>query len=133
MTDKIKEATLQEMSDIGQEIQQTPDDLLRQSEREGWRYAKECEAEVRRLSVEQKPELVAVIGNWGRVEWADGVYPQIGDRMYSAPPSKPWVSLTDDEIIKIVRERGWGQSYFNLTEIIEFTGTIEAALRSKNT
>lgn len=46
---------------------------------------------------------------------------------------KPWVSLTDDEIIKIVRERGWGQSYFNLTEIIEFTGTIEAELRSKNT
>ena len=28
---------------------QTPDDLLRQSEREGWRHAKECGAEVKRL------------------------------------------------------------------------------------
>lgn len=28
----------------------TPDDLLRQSEREGWRWAKECEAEVVRLT-----------------------------------------------------------------------------------
>ena len=37
---------------------------------------------------EQEPELVGVIGNWGRVEWADGVYPQMGDRLYSAPPSK---------------------------------------------
>lgn len=27
---------------------------------------------------------VATIGNWGRVEWADNVYPQLGDRMYAA-------------------------------------------------
>jgi hypothetical protein len=45
-----KEATLQEISDIGQEIAQTPDDLLRQSEREGWRWARECEAEVVRVT-----------------------------------------------------------------------------------
>lgn len=31
---------------------QTPDDLLRQSEREGWRYAKELEGEVLRLNKE---------------------------------------------------------------------------------
>jgi hypothetical protein len=57
-----KESTLQEISDIGQwgtsdmahrsgglSVEQTPYDLLRQSEREGWRYAKECEAEIKRL------------------------------------------------------------------------------------
>ncbi len=27
---------------------------------------------------------IAKIGNWGRVEWADNVYPQIGDRLYAA-------------------------------------------------
>ena len=27
---------------------------------------------------------VATIGNWGRVEWSDNVYPQIGDKMYAA-------------------------------------------------
>jgi hypothetical protein len=26
---------------------------------------------------------VATIGNWGRVEWSDNVYPQIGDKMYA--------------------------------------------------
>lgn len=27
---------------------------------------------------------IATIGNWGRVEWADNVYPQLGDRLYAA-------------------------------------------------
>jgi len=27
---------------------------------------------------------VATIGNWGRVKWADDVYPQFGDKMYAA-------------------------------------------------
>jgi len=45
----LKEHVLQKISDIGQDIEQTPNDLLRQSEREGWRYAKECEAEIKRL------------------------------------------------------------------------------------
>jgi len=27
---------------------------------------------------------VATIGNWGRVEWSDNVYPQLGDKMYAA-------------------------------------------------
>jgi hypothetical protein len=34
---------------VGLTDEQTPDDILRQSEREGWRYAKECEAEIKRL------------------------------------------------------------------------------------
>ena len=45
---------------------------------------------------EPEPEVVAVIGNWGRVEWRDGVYPQLGDRMYSAPPHRK--PLTNEEI-----------------------------------
>ena len=42
---------------------QTPDDLLRQSEREGWRYAKECEAEVKRLrqALEQPSDIEAAV------------------------------------------------------------------------
>jgi hypothetical protein len=27
---------------------------------------------------------VATIGNWGRVDWANNVYPQLGDKMYAA-------------------------------------------------
>jgi len=26
---------------------------------------------------------IATIGNWGRVEWSDNVYPQLGDKMYA--------------------------------------------------
>jgi len=48
-----------------------------------------------RKEPEQERFLVATIGNWGRVEWADGVIPSIGDKMYSAPPK--WVGLTGHE------------------------------------
>lgn len=27
---------------------------------------------------------IATIGNWGRVEWKDNVYPQLGDKLYAA-------------------------------------------------
>lgn len=57
---------------------------------------------------EQEPTAVAVIGNWGRVEWLDGVYPQLGDRMYSAPfRRKPWVGLTHEHLADcILKSRG---------------------------
>jgi hypothetical protein len=75
---------------------------------------------------EQEPELVAVIGNWGRVERVDGVYPQIGDRMYSAPPSKLWVSLTDEEMQQTCYQT------FSLDPYI-IARAIEAKLKEKNT
>ena len=37
---------------------------------------------------EQERFHVATIGNWGRVEWVDGVFPSVGDKMYSAPPQE---------------------------------------------
>jgi hypothetical protein len=76
---------------------------------------------------EQERFLVATIGNWGRVEWADGVFPSLGDKMYSAP--RTWVGLTDEEI----------QSEWVLTpqndkaEGIWFGRRIEAKLKEKNT
>jgi hypothetical protein len=56
-------------------------DLLRQSEREGWRYAKECEAEIERLKVI--------------------IYEFEGD-----DPPKPWVGLTDEEEIELDEKYG---------------------------
>lgn len=54
--------------------EQTLDDLLRQSEREGWRYAKECEAEVKRLT-DLNRQLVAAAKELGAAddvhEWDD--------------------------------------------------------------
>ena len=44
---------------------QTPDELLRQSEREGWRYSKELEHEIKRLEAElAKPEQPQSMDEW---------------------------------------------------------------------
>lgn len=37
---------------------------------------------IRLLANELGP--IATIGNWGRVEWKDNVYPQLGDKLYAA-------------------------------------------------
>lgn len=127
MTDKIKEATLQEMSDIGQEIQQTPDDLLRQSEREGWRYAKECEAEVRRLSVEQKILSLRLDIGGGFAKAVARFGSQV-EFVSHELPSKPWVSLTEEEINEAAHHCVKSGQSVNAA-----IRAIEAALRSKNT
>ena len=76
------------------------------------------------LNYEPEPErfLVATIGNWGRVEWADGVFPSLGDKMYSAP--RTWVGLTDEEVMAIA---------FNFDVPSLVIRTVEAKLKEKNT
>jgi hypothetical protein len=54
-----------------------------------------------RAAIEQA-QPVARIGNWGRVEWYDGIHPQLGDVMYSAPP--PRQPLTEGEIKPFVQK-----------------------------
>ncbi len=71
---------------------------------------------------EQERFLVATIGNWGRVEWVDGIFPSLGDKMYSAP--RTWVGLTDEEVKQLCLAAG--------TEPIEVR-LIEAKLKEKNT
>ena len=79
-----------------------------------------CPACDARKLPEQERFLVATIGNWGRVEWADGVFPSLGDKMYSAP--RTWVGLTEDEAFACQ-----GRDYF------ETYKAIEARLKEKNT
>ena len=69
---------------------------------------------------EQERFLVATIGNWGRVEWVDGIFPSLGDKMYSAP--RTWVGLTEDEAFACQ-----GRDYF------ETYKAIGAKLKEKNT
>ena len=47
---------------------------------------------------------VATIGNWGRVEWSDNVYPQLGDRMYAAIDLQKFAELIVQECIKLNRQ-----------------------------
>jgi hypothetical protein len=60
---------------------------------------------------------VATIGNWGRVEWADNVYPQIGDRMYAAVDLEKFAEL-------IVRECADMAESFHRHQY-DFTGNLE--------
>ena len=48
---------------------------------------------------------VATIGNWGRVEWADNVYPQLGDKMYAAVDLEKFAELIVQECIERVRRQ----------------------------
>ena len=51
-----------------------------------------------------------------------------GKKKHTAPPSKPWVSLTDEEIDYI-----WGVTPPDYENFFEFPRAIEAKLREKNT
>ena len=81
-----------------------------------------CPACDARKLPEQERFLVATIGNWGRVEWADGVFPSLGDKMYSDP--RTWVGLTDEEI-RLQWSEFWEAECHPW--VIEFARAIEAA------
>jgi hypothetical protein len=93
---------------------ETPEDLLRQSEREGWRYAKELEQELAKPEQTIVPfpsfmrkrieEAIDNAINPKGMSVHDGkatVYASDLQRMIAvidlAPPRKEWIGLTDDE------------------------------------
>ena len=78
---------------------------------------------------EQERFLVATIGNWGRVEWVDGVFPSLGDKMYSAP--RTWVGLTLDEVLDMART--FGAQPWPPNSCAALGKMIEAKLKEKNT
>ncbi len=48
---------------------------------------------IRELVKKLGPDPVGYIGNWGRVQWADNVYPQLGDQMYAAVDLQEFAEL----------------------------------------
>jgi hypothetical protein len=86
---------------------ETPDDLLRQSEREGWRYAKECEAEIKRLKELAEYRLQLLM---------------------KMPENKSWQGLTDEDIDDIAKNYALN----NPTTPTHFARAIEAKLKEKN-
>jgi hypothetical protein len=81
------------------------------------------------LSVEQEPVAAVELITIGSeqviaVAWLDSNAFKVGTKLYTAPPKREWVGLTDKEIF-YADNAGQG--------LIEFARAIEAALRSKNT
>jgi hypothetical protein len=58
-----------------------------------------------------------------------GAYvPDNAQPLYTAPPQRTWVGLTDEEIKTICSENGWDSSWQSL----RFARAIEAKLKQKN-
>ena len=91
-------------------------DLLRQSEQEGWRWARECEAEVKRLN---KEHLDAI----DRAYFA-GKQAGIAEAI-----KREWVELTDKEIEEIDDEVMKKPRNY----CVKFAHAISAALKERNT
>ena len=66
---------------------------------------------------------VGKVGNWGVIKWEDGIYPQMGDKLYSQP-----AELTDEEIVKIHNEiYGWN----GMADIKDFARAILRKVQEK--
>jgi hypothetical protein len=66
---------------------------------------------------------VAIVGDWGKVEWQEGVTPQLGAKLFASPSKREWVGLTDDEV----------EEAFNFPfHYRSFYKAVEAKLKEKN-
>ena len=62
---------------------------------------------------------------WFYAEWhPDGLTPQVAELLYTTPPQRTWVGLTDEDISEIVR---------GTHNTGSFVRAIEAKLKEKNT
>lgn len=90
----------------------------------GWLRGEQCEI----CNAAQEPVgQVGVIGSYGFVGHIyDDRKVKTGDKLYTTPPQRPWVGLTDDEI--------HGTAGYNETrETYQFALALIAKLRERNT
>jgi len=71
---------------------------------------------IRELANELGP--IATIGNWGRVEWKDNVYPQLGDKLYAAIDLQKFAELIVRECAEVAGCNGH-VSGFALSDLIK--------------
>lgn len=55
----------------------------------------------------------------------------LGDKLYTTPPQRTWVGLTDEQVIKTFNALCNGKP-FEIARILELHKAIEAKLREKN-
>jgi|DEB19_MinimDraft_3_1074340.scaffolds.fasta_scaffold17652_7 hypothetical protein len=84
-----------------------------------------------RQALETEQEPVAWISEGGDVSRSKRYMDEMGFKcnpLYTAPPKKEWVGLTDQEINSVCYKRDWTAPWTNTT----FARAIEAKLREKN-
>ena len=82
------------------------------------RYVCECEfweepkmnEKIKKLADQLGP--VGTIGNWGRVNWADEVYPQHGDKLYASIDLEKFAELIVRECLDQCYNRGMNDELY---------------------
>ena len=84
-----------------------------------------------KAALEAKDEPVAIVAeiHMSRytIEWTNGDLPE-GTKLYTTPPQRTWVGLTEDEILLISADCAATHQHMD----IHFARAIEAKLRSKS-
>ena len=91
--------------------------------------ASDVQREIDRIT-QNKQEPVAVV-RWndiGHISWRTHVMLSDDTPLYTTPPQRTWVGLTDDEILSISADCASSHQHTD----IHFARAIEAKLRSKN-
>ena len=79
---------------------------------------------------QQEPVAITITGKLGNIYSFTGDYSlKKGDKVYTTPPQRTWVGLTDEEIILIVADCASSHQHTD----IHFARAIEAKLKEKNT
>lgn len=67
------------------------------------------------------------------VLWNSDLPEKFTGGLYTAPPSKPWVSLTDEEMDECIKKADYNQGQYKRTQYWAHLATaIEAALKERN-
>jgi len=89
--------------------------------------------DARKMVTEQEP--VAVVDANDEGYWAD-ILPdrnvKVGQLLYTTPPQRTWVGLTDEEIKKIAKKHKWHESNV-APHLMPVFRSLEAKLKEKNT
>jgi hypothetical protein len=67
--------------------------------------------------LQNKPVPIGSIGNWGRVEWAYNVYPQLSDKLYAGVDLQKFAELIVQECASMAR--------VYCSHEFDFTGDLE--------
>ena len=80
------------------------------------------------LAQEQEPVAIVAVDGVGQIQVGWITKPQHNDKLYTSPPQRTWVGLTDDEIDSYFEDQGWSPSkdYYPVIK------AIEAKLKEKN-
>ena len=106
----------------------TDRELMQQALRTHWEGCGEVHPECRKPEQEPVAHVYLFEPNGRpRVAWDNANGIKIGDKLYTAPPQRQWVGLTDEEIEMACMPLG--AAMLSFTEVAR---AIEAKLREKN-